>query len=71
MRQFHHPHIIRLYGVVHEQSIYIVMELAPLGQVNILHLVCLFFFKNLSFSANIDILSGCVDQLSQCPAVSN
>ena len=34
MRQFHHPHIIRLFGVVQEQAILIVMELAPLGQVN-------------------------------------
>ena len=34
MRQFHHPHIIRLFGVVQEQAILIVMELAPLGQVS-------------------------------------
>ncbi len=33
MRQFHHPHIIRLFGVVQEQAILIVMELAPIGQV--------------------------------------
>ena len=34
MKKFDHPHIIRLFGVVsHERKTYIVMELAPLGQV--------------------------------------
>ncbi len=34
MRKFNHPHIIRLFGVVsHEQATYIIMELAPMGQV--------------------------------------
>lgn len=34
MKKFEHPHIIKLFGVVtHEKTTYIVMELAPLGQV--------------------------------------
>ena len=36
MRQFNHPHIIKLFGVLtHGVSTYIVMELAPLGQVSL------------------------------------
>ena len=34
MKQFKHPHIIKLFGVVTQGlTTYIVMELAPLGQV--------------------------------------
>jgi focal adhesion kinase 1 len=34
MKQFDHPHIIKLFGVVsHEKKTYIVMELAPFGQL--------------------------------------
>ena len=34
MKKFDHPHIIKLFGVVtHDTQTYIVMELAPLGQV--------------------------------------
>ena len=37
MRQFSHPHIIKLFGVVTQGvSTFIVMELAPLGQVCVL-----------------------------------
>ena len=36
MKQFNHPHIIKLFGVVTQgMSTYIVMELAPMGQVRI------------------------------------
>ena len=36
MKQFNHPHIIKLFGVVTQGlTTYIVMELAPLGQVGI------------------------------------
>ena len=35
MRKFNHPHIIKLYGVLsHGAATYIIMELAPLGQVS-------------------------------------
>ena len=33
MQQFHHPHIIRLVGVCSESPIWIVMELARLGEL--------------------------------------
>lgn len=33
MRQFHHPHIIKLLGVCLDSPMWIVMELAPLGEV--------------------------------------
>lgn len=33
MRQFEHPHIIRLIGIVTQNPIYLVMELAPYGEV--------------------------------------
>lgn len=34
MRKFNHPHIIKLFGVISYQSMtFIIMELAPLGQV--------------------------------------
>lgn len=37
MKQFNHVHIIKLFGVVTQgMSTYIVMELAPMGQVSIL-----------------------------------
>jgi focal adhesion kinase 1 len=34
MKKFDHPHIIKLFGVMsHDRQTYIVMELAPLGQL--------------------------------------
>ena len=33
MRQFEHPHIIKLIGVVSNSPTYIIMELAPYGEV--------------------------------------
>ena len=43
MRKFNHPHIIKLFGVMsHEQATYIVMELAPLGQVSSVSMVTQF-----------------------------
>lgn len=33
MQQFHHPHIIRLIGVCSDSPIWIVMELAKLGEL--------------------------------------
>ena len=38
MRQFDHPHIIKLIGICSESPIWIVMELAKLGEVSILSL---------------------------------
>ena len=38
MKQFSHPHIIKLFGIVtNGPTTYIVMELAPLGQVCIVY----------------------------------
>ncbi len=40
MKQFNHPHIIRLFGVVTQGfTTYIVMELAPLGQVGLVVII--------------------------------
>ena len=33
MKQFEHPHVIKLIGVVTSVPIYIIMELAPFGEV--------------------------------------
>lgn len=36
MKKFDHPHIIKLIGVVYnKKQLYIIMELAPLGQVRL------------------------------------
>ena len=35
MRQFDHPHIIKLIGICSESPIWIVMELAKLGEVSV------------------------------------
>jgi len=34
MEEFNHPHIIQLIGVCSEPPVYIIMELAPHGEVN-------------------------------------
>lgn len=33
MRQFDHPHIVKLIGVITENSVWIIMELCTLGEV--------------------------------------
>ena len=38
MQQFDHPHIIKLLGVCMESPIWIVMELAQLGEVGLYYL---------------------------------
>jgi len=51
MEQFDHKHIIRFYGVCSSQPVWIVMELAEMGEVSILPLnskavLKAFFIKN-------------------------
>lgn len=36
MRQFDHPHIVKLIGVITENPVWIIMELCTLGEVNTL-----------------------------------
>lgn len=33
MRQFDHPHIVKLFGVITENPVWIIMELCTLGEV--------------------------------------
>ena len=40
MQQFDHPHIIKLLGICSDSPIWIVMELAKLGEVGISHVGC-------------------------------
>lgn len=35
MRQFDHPHIVKLIGVITENPVWIIMELCTLGEVRL------------------------------------
>lgn len=36
MRQFDHPHIVKLIGVITENPVWIIMELCTLGEVTLI-----------------------------------
>lgn len=54
MRQFDHPHIVKLMGVITENPVWIIMELCTLGEVMIKSQTC------------INDSTICVSYLSSC-----
>lgn len=40
MRQFDHPHIVKLIGVITENPVWIIMELCTLGEVSVCTVTC-------------------------------
>eukprot|EP00794_Sanderia_malayensis_P004749 gene4749-5373_t len=57
MKQFEHPHVVKLIGVVTSEPIYIIMELAPYGELRS-------YLQNHRLRVELDILCTYIFQLS-------
>ena len=46
MKQFEHPHVVKLLGVVTMEPVYIIMELAPYGEVKFVYQLLIILIIN-------------------------